>query len=490
MSMPKWWIFFLTFFIFLLYDTIAQEKIIIDSLKASLNGRTGAGRFLPLYDLSFEYIDKDNKQALQFIQQAEQVALLAGDSLWIVKSKRVKGQILAKLQRSSESIPIFRSVLEIAERNKFRRESMMISNTLGVTYLYHGQFDVALQHLFLALELARRLGSSEYTTMCLNNIGTIYYRLTDYNKALKYLHQSIGSSATADSDYGPFLNMSLCYNQLGDFSNAKFYLDRSIEVCGSHCTERSLMHIKLASGLLYQNSKQLSRAEDDFRISYDYAKRIEEPRMVLENIYFLSGFYLQENRISAAEDLLREGEHLIERHTFPDCALDIYSRFSELYIKKQDFKQASTYQAKYIQLKNDIYNSDLTIRLMTMESESLERENILKITEQEEIILLKEEIIDRQKALNAALIFLGLITFTFAVFLYRNFQRKKNLNDLLEARVKRRTRELELNRQELEKVINQKDLHASRIMDKDLELIGTLTGLCLTGTKETEDPVA
>ena len=49
---------------------LAQDAQIVDSLTRLLTKKVGADRYEPLYELAFEYIDRDNLKALELIEEA------------------------------------------------------------------------------------------------------------------------------------------------------------------------------------------------------------------------------------------------------------------------------------------------------------------------------------------------------------------------------------------------------------------------------------
>ena len=477
---------------FFINDTYSQNQKIVDSLTSVLENKIGGERYPPLYELAFEYIDIDYEKALEIIQQAEQAALLAGDSLWIVKSKRVKGQILYRLEKIEESIKIFKSILPIALKRKFTKECTMIVNNLASSYLFEGKYDMALQFYFQTLELGKELEDTTSIAMGLHNIGLAYYKLTDYKKALNYFKRSFTiHKSMHDVKYNILTNISLCYAYLNDFSNAQLYVEESLNACRENCPDNSMMQIKFAMGFISFGLKQYDRAENDFLTSYSFSKKLNNSRFQFDNIFNLSKIYIKQNRIKTAELYLGEAEKLIRQGTpFNLEVINIYSGFSQLYRKTKNFEKASHYQLKYIQLKDSVYNEELTTNLMKTEAEYMERENTAKIATQSEIILLKEEIINRQWILNIITGFLGFMTLTFLIFLFRNYQQKKNLNLMLDKKIEERTRELELSRDELLNAFKERDILIYRASEGITETINTIKGLCFIGIKDVSDPVA
>ncbi|HTF31581.1 MAG TPA: hypothetical protein VK625_22140, partial [Flavitalea sp.] len=113
-----------------------------------------------------------------------------------------------------------------------------------------------------------------------------------------------------------------------------------------------------------------------------------------------------------------------------------------------------------------------------------------KIAVRDEVILLKEQIVNRQIILTVVSGFVGLITLLFSVFLYKSYRRKKNLNVLLELKIKERTWDLDVSRNELLTALREQDLMITSATDGAVETINTIKGLCLTGMRELTDPNA
>ena len=469
-----------------------QNQNAIDSLHIVLKDQYGGDRFPALYELAFEYFDKDTDQALHFIQLAEEAAIVSGDSLWVVKSKRVKGQILYRMERIEECVKILENVLPTALRNAFSMESTLITSTLGSSYLFAGKFDRALQYYFQSLQLSKSSKDSADVAGGLNNIGLAYYKLSDYKKALRYYKESLDlQKARGKVEQRILTNISLCYAYLSDFASARRYLEESLSACGLNCPPRSIMFQMFASGLIYFGLKQFEEADRDFRHSYSLSITLLNSRLQLDNIYFLTEIRVILNRIPEAEGYLREAEKIAAKSIpFNMEMIKLYSRFYEVYLAIPDYKRASDYQKKYIQLRDSIYSHELTTNLMRVESELLERENEAKIEAQVEVIKLKEDVIRQQKALNVITIFLTLVTASFLILLFRNYRKNKLLNVLLDKKIRERTNELETNRNDLLNIVKHQELVLRRVSAGVGDRISTLKGLCFTALEDLSDPLA
>src|SRR5690349_14588337 len=103
-----------------------QPQAVIDSIEMSLSVEQGNARPSTLYELAFEYSRVDTDKALAVCIRAEQAALKAGDTLLIVKSRRLKGQLLYLMDRNYEAAESLYQVLPIAVRYGLKSEQLSI----------------------------------------------------------------------------------------------------------------------------------------------------------------------------------------------------------------------------------------------------------------------------------------------------------------------------------------------------------------------------
>lgn len=148
------------------------------------------------------------------------------------------------------------------------------------------------------------------------------------------------------------------------------------------------------------------------------------------------------------------------------------------------------YQANYIALKDSIYSEELTNNLMRIESERLEKENLRKLEAQNEILVLNQYIIDRQKTINRLSLLVILIAAGLVIVLYRTYQQKKRINAFLDGKIGERTRELYMSNEQLSKAFYERDLMLHHADTTYKTLATRIEGLYLNALKEVSDPVA
>jgi C4-dicarboxylate-specific signal transduction histidine kinase len=193
------------------------------------------------------------------------------------------------------------------------------------------------------------------------------------------------------------------------------------------------------------------------------------------------------SQFGLAEHYLNEAEVLIDQGVPYNLELiKIYKALYTLYEDSNDFQKVAQYQQKYIQLKDSIYNEELTRNLMRVEGEYLERENTAKIEAQNEILTLNEAIIFRQRLVTIFVGIAAVLLVALTIVLYKHNQRRRLANQLLEIRVRERTRELEQNRDSLQHTLDERSVVFRKISMEFRAALATVKGLCSLGLADEE----
>ena len=471
---------------------VAQDLRVVDSLQNLLRYQSGGDRFPTLYDLTFEYVDKDNHKALQYITEASKAARLSNDSLWIVKSIRVRAQLFLATSRPKEALSLLETLTGHPALVRFGKEYFEVMNAAAACYLFMSRFDKSLELHFRMHQEAKKRGSADYEAEALSNIGLVYYKLKDYGRARDYMRRGLHTEgALGTARHVGFLNLGLCCAHLGDFDSARMYLKRSAEMCDAIVRNENQKHQRYASGYIYYASGDFVKARGEFLESLRMAQIQEDARIQLDNLYLLAKMSIQVKALDEARKYLSQAEQVIGSYTpFNLEKTKVYEQLSQLYLGMNSFEKAAYYQSRYIRLKDSLYNEKVTATLMRVESQYLESENKAKIAEQAQVIHLNEEIMRRQRQLNFLYATVTLLASVIIVVLFRDYCRKKSLNAFLHKKVHERTRELEISQRELEVKARQQEIMLCRAYAGISAGIATLMGLCLTAREEIDDPVA
>lgn len=470
-----------------------QNSKNIDSLQTVLAATFGSNRIEPLYELSWSYIDIDNAQALHYALEGYHLSNGCGDSLHIVRTGLVMASALRRTGRHDSAAVVYAKILPIAERQVYVSELTVGLNSAGITLTHKGDYDEALAHYFKSLELRKSAGDIAAQLVVLNNIGTVYYKLKNYGKALEIFLGCLKLHATSGLKEGSAvasINAGHACAYLGKYDSALYYLDLGIKLCDTGCVPARYMEVAFAKGVVYFGLQNLAKAEESFKRSYSLAQSEKDIRFQLDNIDYLSRIGMQRGDYGSAYVYLSAGEGLLREYpSFKLEASKLFSRFSELYHHTRRFERAYYYQLKYAAMSDEVYSADLTRNLMRIEADHLERENLAKISSQEELLALKESELASQQLTNRLVVLLALLSVAFAIVLYRNYRQKLRISTLLSDKIGEKTRQFQENAENLLKLSQERDTLLTRRSQVFADFLCRVKSLCLMGLKETPDPV-
>lgn len=483
----------------------SQDKKVIDSLKKELD--SGINRHGVLIDLAIQYVSADKEQCLYYLRESEKEAYELGDTVKIVTSGKLLGEVLRRYERNDEAEKKLLQTLAIARRNNLKGDIKFILNSLGVLYTMKADYDRALECNFESLLIREADSNKREISISLNNIGLVYFKLKNYQKAIEFFNRALKLKKENSDQYDLdrlLINMGLCYNQLKSFIEAQKCFNEAFELCKEDCKDAIKMEGQFGLGVSNFNQGKYDEALANFTASYEMAKQMSYRRFQAENLLFMSKIYIRQGDNQSAIDALHQSEEIAGSSGYNELLIDIYREFSGFYNHVSDFQNAVHYQNKYISLKDSIYSEDLIQNLTKVQTQFEERENIKTIAS-------KEEIIRRQRSLNIAIAIIAILASMLLFVLYQSNQVKKRVNKALseaKAIIEDQNRQLLSSNYSLNKELQEKnaDLEKAneslRRVNEELDNfiyktshdirgpLASLKGMCNVALMDVHDPVA
>lgn len=517
------WGFSLIMLLFVGTASVAQKQI-IDSLVQLSKSHRGTPQLEAFYELTFQYLGNNQyEESLAAITKAQKLASDLGDTLKLIKTSRIKGQILRRLDRTNEAIVAFLNVLPLAKESNtkdpdFLSEYVDILNALAVAHTFQANYDKALEYNFESLVVREREGDNYEISVALNNIGLVYFKLKDYDRALEYYIRAlnlINLSGKYTFKDRLLINIGLCFNQVqnqsDNFINAQKYINDGLEFCQPNCEDLTVMEGKFGLGISNFKLKRYDQAIVHFSESFNIAQALNDKRFQLENLLYLAEIKIILNDNQGAIQDLKRSEEIAADTKYNELLIKIFREYSRLYNQIGDYRNAALYQDKYIALKDSTYSEQLIKNLAEIQTKFEERENLQTIEEKNENIRLQNELISRQRIQYFFIILVTALTIVLAsVLVWANRrQQKHNLalseakkvievqnkeltktNEELDLRVQEKTRDLLSTNETLIQVNEELDNFIYRTSHDIRGPLVTLKGVCNVASLDVKDPLA
>ena len=484
------------------------DKSAIDSLHVLMETVADGKKLMLLkVELGWHYLYQNDSEAHKYASEAYDLAQQYGDSAQIVKSGRVAGQALRRLDRLQESVDILSSVLPIAKRNRFVEEHKKILNALALGYTYKAEYDKALDYHFQSLVIREREGNKAEISITLNNIGLVYFKLHNYEGALKYYDQCLVMKREARDSvdlHRLYLNLGLCYLHLKKFKEAKDFTLEALAVCGNNCDDEIVTIGEFGLGESSYWLGDFENAKKHLGKSYALAKQRGDRRWQAENLVYLGVVSIESKQYDSAIVQLAKADVIAKDAGYNQLLIEVYRHFSNLYNRTEDYRNAALYQQKYIQLADSFIGQELVKNIGRIQANYEERENIATIAD-------KEFLLGQQRKLNIAWIVIAFMAGLLVLVLQFGNRNIKRVNaKLSEAKevIQVQNAELENKNRELDIEVDKKTIDLARVnqslkqVNDELDNfiyktshdirgpLASLKGMCNVALMDVKDPIA
>jgi len=345
-------------FCFVSIKLFSQNKIVLDSLLVNLQySKEDSSSIKYLNELSDYYLDMDLSKSLDYSHQALELAGEIGDP-----------SQFAFLQ--------------------FKR---------GELFLHLGDYDEASKHLLQSLQHYENSNNFQVLFRLYNNIGVMYDRISDFDKALEYYFKALDicndQFPKGEAEAEGLLNLHTLYNNIGNIyfsrnetSTALQYYENGLKISKS-CSDFKIMGVIYNNlGKLYSKLKNYDEAFVYLQSSLDCREKINDVNGMAKSYYFLGDYYIKleefDKALSAIQmslDLGKEVGSLLTQQV-------AYQFLCEIYEKKGDLGKALEAYKFYKQFSDSLIN-EKTIQEITkarMQFEYDKKEKLVKAEQEKQ----------------------------------------------------------------------------------------------------------
>jgi tetratricopeptide (TPR) repeat protein len=400
---------------------------------------------------------------------ARQVEGIAHDSLYVDKLNTIASRYLKTDPNVTRTVVAY--TLNVAPKIKYTRGYARALTIMGNSYWYEGIYEFAQNYYLLAARQYQAIKDSVGIGQTYNNIGEVYKKLGENEKALPYLLKS-KELTTGDSINYPLTmyNIGELYLRIGNVKEARAYINQSYEAAKARNLKRVLAFDFWGMGALKKLDGDYEGALADYLTSEEIWRELGEVRSLIQTNQEISDVYKLQRDYAQAEARLMKAFQMTNQINVADLRVSTYQRLSSLYALQGKHEQALYYLMRHNSTKDSVYNllkAEQIARLQTIyETETREQENAVLRSERE----IRNSELQSQRTVLIAISVSLLLAGVFAWFLYHqrkriSFQKdaiemqavallKLNeelqlLNKNLEARIAERTSQLTVQNQRL-----------------------------------------
>ncbi|MCX6271053.1 MAG: tetratricopeptide repeat-containing sensor histidine kinase [Bacteroidetes bacterium] len=338
------------------------------------------------------------------------------------------GNIYTRLPDYPKALENFFKSLKLFEVTGNKKGKASSLGNIGIVYYRQSEYSKALEYFYKALAISEELGDRRGCAITYTNIGNVYSNQKDNNKALEShlkaytLFKETGSKGGMASTLG---NIGLVNTEMHNYAEALSYYRQAYELNSSLGNKSGTLYNLKGMGSLY-----LKMVTD----SLNPSTLEKKSRAVVNRTQALH------QAISNSLEAIRIGKELNEL----DPMIEAYDVISRSYQLLNDWKKAFQYSDSADVLQDSVFNIENQRKISEIEAK---RASELK---EKEIQIIALSIKHQRIAITAISVVL-LLMIVIALLIYRSLRIKRRTNKWLEEQVNKRTQELRIANEDLEK---------------------------------------
>ncbi len=406
----------------------AQHLVLIDSLKNQLPTVSNVQKFNLLTDIGFEYRLSYPDSTIFYCQQAFELGNELGIKSGLSKPLSFMGLAMAYKGENEKSFDYHTMAIETAKAEDDTLQLAYGYNNLGRLFFDQGDLQRAYSYFIEALTLMEETQDKLGLSYVHRSLSSFYKSQNDFEKSLE-------SSLTALryrkelGDLRPLLSayseLALVYKQRNEIELAIRYFQMADSIAQSINDVISLAEINLGIAEMHLDAGNISLAFESADEAYDIIEKVGNQRLLLRGNLVMARINMFQEKYNTADLYLEETITEAERIHNQAYLRDAYLLKSQIAEKQGQQERFITLQNRYLILKEQLLNIDLTREIERMQFrytiERNEREN--------EILKANEERINSQLALQrieriglfVVIVLVSLLAFLF----WRNSKRSR-----------------------------------------------------------------
>lgn len=384
----------------------------------------------------------DPRLALSYVKRAIEIPM---DSIALLQAYNLKGDLQYRIGEYDEAKKTLTVASGFRATKASEVEIALAQNLLCEIFTYQGDLRSALNAGYKARLIIEENKIRPHYAALYNNLGFLYFRMQNYEKAIFFYRKSIamGEQSGSKSMAIRYFNLSLCYTEVDSLAKAFEAVRRGQSYCKQRCSALEQRAGEHALGLANFREGNIDLAFKNFKASLDATDTKATDPFRSENLRMIGRIYFRKNLPDSALRYLMAAEKIATSIQCNKCLINTYESTIEVYQALGKAREQSDVQQKYIDLKEEMFNSELMRDLAIVEGKHLEKEHLEQIAFQEEQLRAQEEVLKYQ-AIKVVLVGIVCVLLVVLVIIQiRNVWLKKNIHIRLEEKVKERVKILE-----------------------------------------------
>jgi tetratricopeptide (TPR) repeat protein len=307
-------------------------------------------------------------------------------------------------------------------------------NDIGRIYEKLSDYDKALKYYLDALKLREKINDKKGIASSFNSVGLIYYYQGSYKNATKFYSQGLQIVQAQKNDIGIatiYNNMGLSYEKQKQYDSAIFYYTQSLKHYERIQNNYGLSKCYLNLGNMFYIKNDLKNAEKYYFQALNIKKELDDKMGLINTYISIAVLYQKNQQYAKAIEYVSESITISNEIGNKQGLADSYQVLSELYSQIGNYKLAYDNFVKHSAYVDSVFNENSTkyVNQLQEQFQSEKREKEIQLANSK--IQQNELKIKQQTTMIYGAVVGLILLLSLALVILRSYREKKKANELL-----------------------------------------------------------
>ncbi|MDY0199407.1 MAG: tetratricopeptide repeat protein [Tenuifilaceae bacterium] len=328
---------------------------------------------------------------------------------------------------------------------------------LANVYSVIGQYQRSIEHFLQAMEIHEEVGEKEGLAWTSLGIARLFKRLDLLDRAMEYAQNSLKYYRQIEQESGNSIGVTLClneigsiYRKLGDFNKALEYTQMVLEINRQTGNLYGQAANNISLGVIFLDQGKDKLARESLNQALALKNKVADSLDLASLHRYLGEIEMRSGNLLQAQRYFLQSLSFAQKHRLIPDISEAYFSLSKVYAQQGSHSKALDAYKNYTTFKDSLNSSDISRLEMQYEFEKREKEQEL-IAKQREA--LQQAKIERQRVVLLIFVAAFVLTGILLAFIFTLYREKNRVNRLLveqNIEISNQKEEIESQKEEIE----------------------------------------
>ncbi len=309
--------------------------------------------------------ERNVNQAMQLLDDALSIAVMANYKLGMAKIIRDKGSCFLLQKKYKQSITAFTEAHQFYIGLNDIPAQLVCLKEISCIYFKLGDFPSALQYILQSLKLNKEQGDNEGIARNYNELGKLYTYLQQYDNAIDHYKKALlifeGIKEKPEM-VNSYFQIGNAYNWLDEYDKSLYYLLRAAHQFEFITDVDTKAKVMGSLGILYTKLKDYEKALSYFKEALNISQEGGSLIVRAQLKKSLGNLYIELTQYDKAIEVLTKALALAENSPIESQVIKIHQFLATAYEKIGDFEAAYRHHVSYFELDKKSTSEEISLK--------------------------------------------------------------------------------------------------------------------------------